>query len=450
MNNFQQRDEAVSSVLGAIMMVPILISTLLVVQLEFVPVWDEDREAAHADAVANQIGFIKSEMDRMSVAGTTAPVTAHVDLRTETSGFRVFGSGARTGGTATYAPYESDMQMRSASLTVQTTGGTSLLGVDETWEAVQDGVEIGPIDELLHLRVRVPNPHDLSAGITSTLTLLDANGDYAGRLQLRNGQDAVYVSTYGAKSQTTPLTNRLDDTDPDGPTFYFNLLDSNLLFDSVVAAASKPVSIVLDEGGLPADFTVVYDWETPTGRERIGADAGVRYESYNFTAPAGTLSIHVPSQEFVDQTYVFEHGAVILDQGNGAVMSAPPSFKATRGAVQDRIQWNIPTAIGNPGAVSSAQATVTMTPAAGGLSVSGLAPDLSVRLPTAYPAVWADYWNRELGDAGYEASEYAIQLTADSATLQILGPVPDPGSTTNDVVLDIELAPIQVRLTPFS
>src|SRR6185436_14126775 len=105
------------------------------------------------------------------------------------------------------------------------------------------------------------------------------------------------------------------------------------------------------------------------------------------------------------QTYVIEHGAVILVQPDGSVMQQAPQFTARLVAGVTTLTIGIPALTGSSASVSGpASASVTMAVQGGLTDQTMTAPRLSITLTTHYPAIWTSYWSTVLQAAGLTAS----------------------------------------------
>ncbi|MEA3165321.1 MAG: hypothetical protein QOJ26_165, partial [Thermoplasmata archaeon] len=177
-------EPAVSSVLGAILVFGLLIMTLVTVQVNFVPVWDKQRERDQSLRVTQQMGTIKADLERIAANQTGTALSEPITLTRE-RGFSFFGATVLPG-TARYTPTSTGAGMTLASsnpVAIQSASGQSLYGLSEDWSWT--GSSIASILDIAHLRLRIPNPQGLPTGGGSlVLTVLDASANCVGEIRL--------------------------------------------------------------------------------------------------------------------------------------------------------------------------------------------------------------------------------------------------------------------------
>ncbi|HEV8360428.1 MAG TPA: hypothetical protein VGR28_08255, partial [Candidatus Thermoplasmatota archaeon] len=59
-------DQGIAVVVGTVMLVGIVLTTLVTVQLYFVPVWEENDEAARLQTLSRQMAELKADIDRQT------------------------------------------------------------------------------------------------------------------------------------------------------------------------------------------------------------------------------------------------------------------------------------------------------------------------------------------------------------------------------------------------
>ena len=460
-----RRDEGVSTVLGAVLVFALFIITLVTIQTQFVPVWQKQRESGLMDNVAQQFGALKAGLDQQVGNVTLVPVSTAMPLKAD-EGFAFF-SQASLPGTVTFSPAATGqgIAVSSSQLTIQQQNGFDLWGLSETWTTATGS--IAGITDIEHLRLRVVDPENQAGGDMS-FTLTDANGKCAGKLQIaiftsgsdRTIEDRVFgpQSPLAATCSATPITIR--DTDAKKQTspayYYLDAFDRDLQFTAVLAAATYPVTAALVQNTLSGDYTMVYD--SLTGGQHVGG-TGLVVPNYAKTTAAGTLKVTKTNQQFPEQTYTLEYGALILDQPDGSAMVVAPQFQATATAVQTAIGWSVPALVGSPNAITgSSSATITSTPGARTF-LTALAPRLTFTINTVHPALWSSFWDAQLVAAGLTGNvaaagaactgatvQYSICTTASTATLNVFGPTAAPASTANDLFLNFQSADLGVTL----
>lgn len=441
-------DAAISSVLGAVLVFGLLVITLVVVQTEFVPVWAEEREASHMQELTTQLGQMKSDLDRQVDNRTSVSISNPLTLQRE-GGFRFF-SGVQVPAEVSFeaSAAGSGVTLRSDSMTILQSGDQSFLGLadDDDWVDIPPTDEIEDITLVRALRLRIDMNEDVcvnyDANDYATLIIKDSDDEEAGRATvtwvpsnsaewgLRLDIFANFDDGATANDQISSDTefffqqlcagtqeNYLD-------YHYFDLLDPSYLFDAVLEAAGTPITLELEELGLVASYVMVYDAEPAGGGTTTFGSLGLvvaPYEPDPFAA--GRLVIDTNNQNYVEQTYILEHGALLRMQGGDAAMAIPPNFRVTQSDTQTTIDWALPSLDGSSGSLSGSDtATVVGTPDGDRIDIQATTAALTLEIPSEYPAVWEEFFDRELRAAGMDAStQYDLSSDADSVILEITG-----------------------------
>ena len=458
----QGTDDGVSSVLGAVLVFGLLVITLVTVQVNFVPVWQEDREARHMDAVVDQLRLLKADLDRQANNATAGQVSAPLTLSTS-GGFRFFQS-AGTGGDAQFNPSASGSGATLASprLRLIQRGGVELYALNEVWTAIPvsgTGV-VTDLTRVDHLRIRVTDPNQETHGDSATLTVRDANNNYAGKAivtYLRSSSErSVQTEIFSAASTTSPITLQRESYfhQVDPPYIYSNLLDDELLFGQVLSAAAKPMKFEFVQNDLNADYTVAY---TAASGGTVGS-GGVVVNSFTETTSSGRMVYTSNNQFFPAQDFILEHGGIVLDQPDGSAVVVPPSFALARSGAQAVLDWTLPALDGDASGLGGARAATVVARPTSQAEFEGVAAQLTVVLPTEYGDAWEAFFENLFAAAGFSTDatlppptnpEAVVQQIANGVQITVYGPVSNPGDTiTEDVVLHYRHAIIDLDLRP--
>lgn len=475
--NILHNDErGVSSVLGAIMVFGLLVLTLTVVQTEFVPVWDKQRERDQSLLVIGQASVIKADLDRIAAGQVGVTLSEPISLVRE-RGFTFYGSEV-VPGTARFTPTVAGAGLRASTpnpIALQQSSGQSLYGLNDDWS--WNGTNLFNVLQVVHMRARIPNPGGLPTGTqTLTVTVADVNSYCVGQFVVvatgttgttKSLEQRVFPAQIPAQSScaASAIDVRQSYVGNGTPSHvYFNPLVETE-FKNVLAAISPnqyPLRVSYTQGNTGAQVALVYDQNTAFGRIRSGS-SGLVSPNLNDAYPTGTLSISLNQQRLPSQTFAFEYGAVLVQQHDGSAMVSEPGFSVSSSSGQAMLSWAFPTLAGGSAAVSGAPAaTLAMTPSGGG-GRAFLAQDIALRIDTAYPAAWSNFWAERMTLAGLSqtpvasqapcailspAPQYAITTTATSATLTFYGPCSSPGDTTRDVLVSLFAGGATVALQP--
>ena len=447
-------ERAVSTVLGAVLMFGLLILTLVMIQVRFVPVWTEEREAKHMADLTDQLAFLKADLDRQAGNATGPGLTDPLTL--ETSGGFEFFQGATAGAEVTFAPSTGGqgVQVTSPNLRMQIRGGVPLFGLDEDWIAITTGDTVRNVTGVHHLRMRIDMiPSDYVDGDSATLTITDGNGAFAGKAVIifRDfpSEQALELQTYGPDN--TQISSSIEaffqQTVVDW--MYFDLLEPGLLFRDVLGAARLPLTLSLAQNGLIGDYTIVYS-STSGG---LVSSGGINIPNFSQTLGSGSLVVAANNQHYVPQNYTLEHGAVILEQRDGEVLVLPPTLSVRATSNLLALEWTLPALVGASGGLDGVRAaSVTIQPEAGGADFVGAAPRLTFRIPTEHPAVWAQFLRGRMAEAGLSETGsnpgFLLNVTATDVLLDIRGPRAATTDMAEDIALRFIQTPISVELRP--
>ena len=446
-------DAGMASVLGAILLFGLVVSTLVTVQAQYVPVWDHQREARLMDAMAGQMAAVQGELARQVANRSTAPVGLPMPLA-PAAGLALF-QGTSLPGTLSFQPSPGPaglLTLASTRLTLQP-DGPGLYALSEDWQAIASGATVANVAEVQHLRVRVHSLADAPDGSTLTLTVLDAAGAYAGKFVLTKiDQDSDYAlrtQVFAPASATAAITDGLQSwkhTTPN-PDYYADLLEGTLGFDAVLRANPGPFSLKWTSTIPNAEAALVYLSSTAG---QVG-NTGVVVPNYSHPTASGRLVAARANQRFPQQAYTLEYGALIVDQADGAAMVAPPAFSVRLSNGQALVSWTVPQLTGPAAQVGGARAAqVAVVPLGPRTTLHALAPRLTITVGTTHPAVWQAYWTTALRDAGLDPAtgQFLVSTTATTATLDLFGPAASPSDLSNDLHLDYAEASLAVAIVP--
>ena len=457
-------DAAVSSVLGAIMLFGIFVITMVTVQVQFVPVWDEDREARHMDEVTGQLSQLVSDIDRQVQNDTTVSLSDPLRLERQ-GGFQFFSLGERLPSSLSFesAPVGAGVSLASPRMTIFELDGQELTAIADQASWIDlDGVADDYVDiaNLRVLRVRIPWPadtNDCNVDLTATLHIYDVNGDELARVihtcHDASGERSINTQVFYRETTASGFGQVSGDTEAifqnaDADFFFIDLMRSELLLGPILASLDGPLTMEMDDGGLAADYVLVYD---DTSGGTVGGGPGLvgktvaPYPATPTEYEGGRLAFAANNQRFVDQQYVVEHGAVLRVQSEGAAIVVPPRFDVRPTTSQTRIDWNLPTLKGESQSLGGASlATVTSDRAGPGLTMLAGAGELTIELPTAYPDAWRSFLGREMLESGLAPSEYSFPSSTTSVILTITGTSTDPAD--DDLLLEFGQADINIDL----
>lgn len=471
-------EQAVSTVLGAILMFGLLVTTLTVIQVKFVPIWDKQRERDAGIEVASQVAAIKADLDRIAHNQTTVALSQTVSL-TRPQGFSFFGSQLLPG-SVTFTPVSAGAGLTMSTarpLSLQQAGGQPLYALNEDWSWT--GTQRTGILDIEHLRVRIPNPGGLPTG-TQTFSLIVRDTNDLCRAEARIVATGTTATTKSLEAQlypaqspavaacaAAPIATTTTYIGLAAPAYYYlDLFDASFGFGAplgIVPASQFPLKVSFTQGNTGAQVAMVYDQATGFGTVRMGG-AGIEYPTFNQFTATGTLDVLLNHNRLPSQHYGLEYGAVFLTQDDGSAMVVPPAFTVTGSATQGAVAWSYPALSGGSAAVTAARnAIVTATPAGGQQTLQGTAQDITFTVTTEHPEAWTSFWDARMRLAGFSSTaiappanclvltaspNYTVSSTATTATLNFFGPCGAGTDTTKDVLVTLQQGNVAVTLQP--
>jgi hypothetical protein len=456
------QDEAVTVVIGTILLAGLIVTTLVTIKLYYVPVWQENDEAAHMQVVSRQFASLKADLDHLVDNRTTVPLSTPMGLGQEKAS--VFSAGDANdlahafGLTVGNAPVNFSAQL----LLVQApmTGGA---GLDESWQNVQGNQTVGSVMAIQSFRLRVHNlnSNSVNVGDQVNLTMTDGTGAFRGNFTVyavEKNPDPTYNIRVCNKNGCDGANELYDQ----GITFHasqnniadwiVDVMDPAYRFDRLIANASAdaPLTFRLNQTGSPSlygEYAITY---TPVGGGGGGGgspNAFVIFQNYTNAWPAGTLKLSTRTAHFPNQDLYLENGAVIVRQGDGAAMKVEPSFGARVVGNATYLSIGLPS-LGGLSQSLAAQAVATVTASPGNhTDVIGQANRVTLNVTTAFPQLWVDYFTTKLTAAGLTAgTNFTAATVGNVASLTVYGVLSDPNSQLFDIVLTLRQADIAITI----
>lgn len=445
-------DDAVSSVVGSLLIAALVTATLVTVRLEFIPVWESGREAAHTRVLERQFLNVKTDVDRQLANATNVPIANVLSLGSED--FSVFRS-ARLPAEVAFTPTERVVRMSTPSILVLTLNGTSSVGLSESWETITNN-EVLDVTRVGSLRINISSIQKENDGDSVLFTVRDKDGRFAGDIR------ATVVRTeptYQIKVKTRDATGTVlydqgiaYSLSGTVSPYWIDALQRDYRFDKVLAATKTPLLLnltVQNVGGtdLSARYAVSYYKATSNGEVLVGGTQGATQTNYLSTFGGGTLTLKTHNQYFVDQDLVFENGAVVVRQPQGAAFKTDPSMSFAQVGSLTSVVFGLPSLKGTAASTVSTGTVAIRTAPTAGTELVGQAPRFTFEVATAFPSLWEGFWTSKLGATGIgftRGVEYEVNKTASSATLTLYGTTITRSSTVNDLHIVLRQSDVRV------
>ncbi|MGC9553815.1 MAG: DUF7289 family protein [Thermoplasmatota archaeon] len=389
-------------VVVAILMVSLVVAVIVIIQVYYVPTWMKEKEAEHMDTVANQFSNLKFSIDLQTLAQIDVPITNSITLGSKELPY--FISARAFGSLNVLPPANSNFTM---SLTAN---GKELRSFSESditlltdvaditaFELVLDTLENGDIynvsiDGMKRLEVQVI-------------------GDGPYRIDLETINDSTIFDQ--------PIATEL----PMGTQGYrINLLNPDYKF----------VNQVLPYIDTPFDISV--NSSTSNGEFDI---SGHQYQNatISFSTPNGLGTIQYQSENayFVDQTYTYQGGAVIISQSDGNAITSPPFFSASNATTQHVFNMSLVDVRGLPGKRSAGGygTYAIRTNYSSTQYLEFKASSVTLTITTDYPEAWERYLNTTLTASGMQQDvDYNLTIENHQLVVLLYGPSVDSADIT--------------------
>ncbi len=418
-----RNNNAQVGVVVAILMVSLLVAVMVLIQVHYVPAWMKEKEANHMDAVADQFSNLKASVDLQAMSQIDAPISHSITLGSKELPF--FVSSRAFGSFNILSTTSSDF---SISITLQA-------GMKENFHRQS---------------MQPPDSVSYVSSISGFELVIDT---------LKNGD--VFNVTLNDESDNTIEVNVLDDG---ASTFRINLKtvnNTNILFNQTIASGI-PSQEQFRINLLNPDYkfaTDVLPYVTTPFNLSVGAsnpdDGNFSIKCYKYDSTAanptynlGTMSYQSNNAYFVDQTYVYEGGAVILKQHDGQAIISPPFFDIINYTTRHVINMSIVNIIGMAGKTSaSGYGTYSIrTNYSGYTDYKAIAKSVTIRINTDYPSAWYRYLNSTIRNSGI--TNYSITPVNESSNYVSISTEGPLNGSSHDIYLSIKKIDIYAQVGP--
>lgn len=450
-------DRGVTTVIGTVIVVGIVVGAITLFQLTIVPNMAEEAEANHAQTTGRGMAEASADVLQQLRRTSEGPLSSTVPLARPSQLFVPDGGSASLG----FTPASGNTtEIASPSFKIVEEDGQPVLSGADTggqWRSVDGGETITQIDEMLGLRVKLTDPSP-SDGDRLVIEATDAEGDYAGELRITthiNNPDldlVVAVLEPPAPGQVVfhnhviSIHQQRWDSD-----FWLNALDELYGFDRMLADAEQPFTLSLREEGLTADFKAAYSQQTGTDLTTLEG-AGRIVPDYERGFRSGDITHETQNEHYVDQTLRLENGALLREQTEGSAFVVDPPIHVEANAEAAKLSIDVPQLRGDGSEVSGDETGIVRTQTVERGTFEGTAGQLTLTLATESPDRWQAFLDDELSQAGLTSTgcpptspdsgcQYELSSTSETVRLTLHGPHAsdtDPSDPERDLVLSLQ------------
>lgn len=353
-------NSAVSTVVGAILILAVIITIISVVNAYFIPSWKTELEINHLSEV--QQNFLKLQ----------SVINAHVliDTNAKTSIQIILGGG--------------DLPILSSVRS----GGTIMVKPDAGY------INITVINAtIIEPRMGIPSINDNITSVSSLILRIDntttekmytacINGDF-------NKSINVSIENVNISTKTSDIRvitreddkkfNEVIDTVNSNNFYSLDLLNPIYGFDNVLENVTPPFNLKITDG-----------------KYYIRYEEMVIIERLNSSIRTGVIKYSSTNNFWIDQSFIYENDAVIMDQNGVQIMKSNPSFIYDNATGTLSIHAISIATIDNESKFISGNGVqeiqvykIKGERALNILDVEGV----TIEIVTAYPNVWCDYLN---------------------------------------------------------
>jgi len=397
-------------VIVAILMVTLLVSILVVIQVYYIPQWMKEREAEHMDDVMNQFASLKYSMDLEATEQSASPLTTSITLGSKELPYfvssRAFGS--------------LEILSTTSSNFGISISGSGMLAQTYTYDGATQNLSY-----VLSINSFKLDIDSLASGDFYNASINDMRTTVNISVSIGNfGSNHLQINMSIINGTTTVFNQTVAVGLKSGNSYIINLLNSEYPLSEILPHLHTPFNMSFSTSN-HGNFEVVC-------RKYISS-------TISYSASMGSIQYHADNAYFVDQDYIFEGGAVILNQSTGDTLLYPPLLFISSG---------------NPSFFNIT--LIDVRGVAGKTSVAGYgtysirtnfsslsryecrANSLTINISTSFPGAWKKYFENEMERSGIPSGNYTISPGSNYVTITIDIPI---SFTLNRAVIYAQVGP---------
>jgi len=427
-------DDAVSSVVSAVLVFALFASAFILWTATTLPVWIKDREATHQQEVRAELSGLQAGLDRLASVDERGPITASFPLGAPP--VPLVQTAPSTGALA----FEDGLAFTAAFTDPRL---HEVDGVGRGLPSVPASGTLGGIEILAALQVRLTTTVGDSAEAWVQAAASDGTDTITARVRHvgSGGSEAcagaaLEVRVTGAGPPTSTILHCGVGTDLTDQVV--DVLDPRVPFAGALARLDPPLDLTFTSGTAgPGGPTVsahyAARWSDADGRLRVAGD-GESDPGFTLDRAGGLVVFRPQNREFVEQAVAWEGGAVIVAQPDGMNVAVAPGFTLGKDGTTGFLEWTFVDLDGSGSVQGTGTAQVSVTHVA--TSETVLSADSAVfTLVSPHAEAWRAFLGTQVAAAGADAT---VGGTGDTATLTL-------GSST-DWLLRVRLVSAQATV----
>ncbi len=403
-------------IIVAILVISLFVAVIVIIQVYYVPEWMKDKEADHMDVVANQFANLKFSIDLQTMTESDSSITNSLTLGSKELPYfmssRAFGS----------------LQILPSSTSNFRVSVTPLSGrVGEIYQP--SAASSGEINYVTHVSKLDLHIDGFSGGEMFNLSI---NGIKYLEVRVTSTGYRIVLKTINS---TQILFNQTIASDiPTQEEFIINLLNSDYKFSTdVLPYIPTPYNISFN-GSSNGDFTIKCT--------KFGDSS-----SSTIQHPLGAINYQSENAYFVDQTYMYQGGSVILSQASGEAVISSPSFSATNYTTMHVFNISVVDIREVPGKTSvSGYGTYSVRTNYSTSSYSSMiARGINITISTEYTSAWKRYFENFLNASALTNFTVVENESQNYVVVAINGP---KGGNAYDVKLSLSKIAVYAQIGP--
>lgn len=436
---------AVVGVVAAILLVGAIVMFMVTIRLEYVPASMSNSEANHMKDVSESMAWMKSGLDVQTLQGTSGgAISTPISLGTQ--GIPFFGIPASTG-SLQFFPSQFSLEINASLMTILEQEGVIYGDVKETWTPIV-GETVYNVSAVSSFRIRIDQISKSDIGDSVDVNVYDSNNLPVGTITVYVANDPpdfdIFIKTMDSTG-TILYDNSIEfHISHTLYNYFIDLLNSEYRFDRLISGASKPLSVLIVEHGLSADYAINYITYSSTG---IGTETGggLNVTDYRSVHGSGEILYSSSNAYYVNQEYIYSGGGLMLNQSDGMAMLVKPPIVFSILGNNTVIGISVPSLSGDQITLSGSGQNNIKTTFVSSNITRGRTANITLVFHTKYAALWEDYIREGLILAGLNESLHQFGITSSGSEVDVYV----AGLVSNeyeDIYLYIKEANIMVEL----
>ncbi|MDX1611460.1 MAG: hypothetical protein R3185_03760 [Candidatus Thermoplasmatota archaeon] len=438
-----ERDGGVTVIVGLLLAIAIITALLVNYRLQWVPLAMEDVQAAHMDEVDNAMGALVATLDKQLIGEVNHTVSSPFQVGIHGKSFPTMPPVSHRMTFTSATTTDKGMTVDADQVRIFEQDGTVLGGLSETYSSIGASTTVTDVQGVDHLRIKIDTVTPGTRNVRIQIT--NATGVDTGWFEIAvepKETNNIYNVTYETRDTDATGTVLYDDRDryrgSMGP-FYVDVMEARTQFPALLAASEAPYDITFTSGGgWTASYAMTYEDDNGV----LQASGGITHTNYQLPLTSASITYTAENPEFVDQSFVVESGALLLNQDDGTAFLTEPRLTPEIHGTTTVLSLTVPRlTVSDQQLAGVSKATVKTTPVETG-SMKGWVTSMTLTWNTDYPSTWQTFLDDAMSDAGIPASYYSTATTATTASLTVDGA--DPGN--EDILLILKHTRIKAEV----